>query len=152
MKTRPIARADSLCLRSGATHLQVVVSAGQLGHVPLAARLLGDPGAAVETEAPAHLVVRVLGQVAGALAPGDGGGRPGQMELARGAPGPAAAGHPEIARRRGGVGAGAGERERGEARRGLAGGALRPFEGTAGVEVLHGAAEGFVHCGEGESL
>ena len=138
---------QAACVMCGATHLQVVVTAGQLGHVPLAARLLGDPGAAVEAKAPAHLVVRVLGQVAGALAPGDGGSHPGEGRLAGGAPGPAAW-HPEVARRRRAVGAGAGERERGEARGGLAGRALRAFEGTAGVEVLHGAAEGFVHCGE----
>jgi len=103
---------------------------GQLGHVPLAAALLADPAAATQTAEPAagHLVVRVLGQVTGALAAGDGGGHPGHRRLlACRDPGP-------------GVGAGGG-----------AAGA-RAWEGTAEVEVLHGSAEGFAHCGGRGSL
>lgn len=127
----------------------MVVLAGGSHHVPLAARLLGHPVAA---EAAAHLVVRVLRhvfrQVAGALAPSDHGDHPGVSWCCLGRGSCGGPGDHEVTRRGGGRVGGKGESregQRGEAASTHASVVVQPLEGTVGVEVFHGAVDGFVH-------
>ena len=137
-------------------YLQMVLLAGGSHHVPLATRLLGHSVVDATAEAAAHLIVRVLyqvfGQVAGALAPSDHGDHP-RVQLcclwccgSSGAP----RDH-EVAWRGAGRVGGEGETRPeghgGEAASTRAGVVAQPLEGTVGVEVFHGAEDGFVHWG-----
>lgn len=120
-------------------------------HVPLAARLLGHLVVHVTAEAPAHLVVQVLRgvfrQVAGALAPCDHGHHPVVARHRLGAEGAGRTGDHEVARRGGGtVGSEgeSGERQGGEVAGVFPAMILLTVEGTAGVEVFHGAVNWFI--------
>lgn len=130
----------------------MIVLGRRSNHVPLATRLLGHPVVGVTAEATAHFIVRVLCQVfreiAGALAPSDHGDHPGVPRYCLRREGCRGVGDCEVARWRGGrVGS------EGESREGQGGEAASTstsvvvwsLEGTAGVEVFHGAIDGFVH-------
>lgn len=102
-------------------------------------------------EAPAHLVVQVLrgvfGQVAGALATRDHGDHPVVAWHRLGAEGTGRTGDHEVAGRGGGtVGSEgeSGERQGGEAVSALSSMNVLTVEGTVGVEVFHGAINGFI--------
>lgn len=123
-------------------------------HVPLATRLLRDPEAGATPEPSTHLIVRVLWQafrqVAGALTSSDSGDHLGGWRCCLGRGICTGSRHHEVARRgaeRVGGKSGSREWQGGEAASTCAGFAVEPLEGTVGVEVFHGAAEGFVYCG-----
>lgn len=129
----------------------MVALARRSHHVPLAARLLGHLVVHVTAEAPAHLVVQVLRrvfrQVAGALAPRDHGDHPVVARHRLGAEGAARTGDHEVAGRGGGTVGGEGEsgqRQGGEVAAALLAVSVPSLEGTAGVEVFHGAVNRFI--------
>lgn len=131
------------------SNLQMVVLARSSHHIPLATRLLGHPVAA---ETAAHLVVRVLRnvfrQVAGALAPSDHGDHPGVPWCCLGRGSCGGPRDHEVAWRGGGRAGGKAESREGqdgEAAPIHAGVVVQPVKGTVGVEVFHGAVDGFVH-------
>lgn len=135
----------------------MIVLGRRSNHIPLATRLLGHPMVGVTAEATAHLIVRVLCQVfrevAGALAPSDHGDHPGVPRYCLRREGCRGAGDREVARRRGGRVGSEGESGEGQGRETAstcASVVVRSLEGTAGVEVFHGAIDGFVDWrGEG---
>lgn len=127
----------------------MIVLPGRSQHVPLATRLLGQPVVDVTAEATAHLVVRVLhhvfGEVAGALAPSDHGDHPGVPWYRLGREGRSRPRDGEVTRR-GSVRVGSESKSRkGQCLEtgSTCAGVVR--EGTAGVEVFHGAINKFVH-------
>lgn len=139
-------------IRVRSSYLQMIVLGRSSDHVPLATRLLGHPVVGVTAEATAHLIVRVLRQVfrevAGALAPSDHGDHPGVPRYCLRREGRRGAGDCEVAGWRGGrVGSEGESREGqgGEAASTCASVVVWSLEGTAGVEVFHGAIDGFVH-------
>lgn len=123
-------------------------------HVPLATGLLGHLVVHVTAETAPHLVVQVLcrvfGEVAGALAPRDHGDHPGVPWYCLGREGCAGSGDHEVARRGGVRVGGEGEsrtRQRLEVAPAHVGVIVLSLKGTVGVEVFHGAIEGFIHWG-----
>lgn len=127
----------------------MIVLPRRFQHVPLATRLLGHPMDDVTAKATAHLVVRVLhhvfGEVAGALAPSDHGDHPGVPRYCLRSEGCSRPRDTEVTG--GGTGRVGRESKSREGRCLDAGstcaGVVR--EGTAGVEVFHGAINEFVH-------
>lgn len=129
----------------------MIVLAQSSHHVPLATRLLGHPVVGATAEATAHLIVRVLHhvfrEVAGALTPSDHGDHPGVPWYCLGCGGPRD--HEVAWRGSGRVGCEGETREGqgGEAASTCASVVVQSVEGTVGVEVFHGAIDGFVDWG-----
>lgn len=130
----------------------MIVLAGSTGHIPLTTRLLVHPVVDVVAEAAAHLVIWVLHQVfrevAGALASSDRGDHPGVPWYCLGHEGCRGPRDHEVAWL--GIGKVGGEGKSGEGQGGIMASSLavvvvHSMVGTVGVEVFHGAIDGFVH-------
>lgn len=117
-------------------------------HVPLAAGLLWDPVVDSTAEAATHLIIQVLchifGQVVGTLAPRDHGDHPGVRWCCLGRRAERGPRDHQVSWK--GCGGVWGKSASREGQGGEATCASTVLEGTAGVEIVHGVVDGFVHC------